>query len=65
MVGRPLGSPAFLDRLAAATRRDPRPRRILRRRYYGDDITVDITVGYYGDRYYGDSLLNTLINANL
>ena len=26
-IGRPLGSPAFLDRLAAATGRDPRPRR--------------------------------------
>jgi putative transposase len=26
-IGRPLGSPAFLDRLAAAIGRDPRPRR--------------------------------------
>jgi putative transposase len=26
-IGRPLGSPTFLDRLAAATGRDPRPRR--------------------------------------
>jgi putative transposase len=26
-VGRPLGAPAFLDRLAALTGRDPRPRK--------------------------------------
>jgi len=26
-IGRPLGSPAFLDRLAALTGRDPRPRK--------------------------------------
>jgi putative transposase len=26
-IGRPLGSPAFLDALAARTGRDPRPRR--------------------------------------
>ncbi len=26
-IGRPLGSASFLDRLAAATGRDPRPRR--------------------------------------
>jgi putative transposase len=26
-IGRPIGSPSFLDRLAAATGRDPRPRR--------------------------------------
>jgi len=26
-IGRPPGSPAFLDRLAAATGRDPRPKR--------------------------------------
>jgi putative transposase len=26
-IGRPLGPPAFLDRLAAATGRDPRPKR--------------------------------------
>ena len=27
MIGRPLGSPAFLDRNAALTGRDPRPRK--------------------------------------